>query len=57
MKVRAQAYIDSMRAARAHSGFSFGYSVYLMHNMQEADWPLFAAVNGKVGYAAALAWA
>jgi hypothetical protein len=57
VNVRAQPYIDSMRAARAKYGFSYGYSVYLMHNMEEADWPKFAAVNGKAGDAAALAWA
>jgi hypothetical protein len=57
VNVRAQPYIDSMRAARAKYGFSYGYSVYLMHNMEEPDWPKFAAVNGKAGDAAALAWA
>jgi len=28
-----------------------------MHNLEEADWANFAAVNGKGGDAAALAWA
>jgi hypothetical protein len=28
-----------------------------MHNMEEADWGKFAAVNGKAGDGAALAWA
>jgi hypothetical protein len=46
-----------MRNARAHYGFSYGYSVYLMHNMEEADWGKFAAVNGKAGDSASLAWA
>jgi hypothetical protein len=55
--VRAQPYIDSMRAARAHAGFSWGYSVYLMHNMEATDIAAFGAVNGKTGDAAALAWA
>jgi hypothetical protein len=57
LDVRAQPYIDSMRNARAHYGFSYGYSVYLMHNMEAEDWGKFAAVNGKAGDVAALAWA
>ena len=57
VNIRAQPYIDSMRNARAHYGFSYGYSVYLMHNMEESDWGKFAAVNGKAGDAAVLAWA